>query len=391
MQESEIKKAAAELLTQIESQTRPANEQINTYTRSRRYIGSKDRRALTAFVWGVLRHKARLHYLLPNSTWEEQIYFYEKYLSSSTQGCQENEGVLPRNKRDIPPLSSLRDAPNWVQWETPAWLIPLIPHAQEELPALLASAPIVLRALGDRENIAAALLKEGIPTSPTTHSPYGLILHKRSNLISSPSYKEGKIEIQDEGSQLVALETGIHEGDQVLDYCAGAGGKSLIFAQMMLNKGLIVAHDISARSLEELKKRAQRAKTHIISTQVPLPAPDKLPPFTHVVVDAPCSGTGTWRRCPDARWNLSPKQLAQLVITQEKILEEAHHYVAPQGYLSYMTCSLTACENSEQIAHFLKKHPEFHLIKERQFSPYQTQTDGLYIALMQKNPNRYSL
>lgn len=361
MDSSRIKQAAAELLTQIETQTRPANEIINSYTRLHKAFGSKDRRQLTELVWQILRHKARLDYVLPKGTWQEKIDLYEKG------------------------LPNLSDAPLWVQLETPKWLLPHIPHFEKELPALLETPAIILRANGPRAHIQQLLLKEGIETEPTALSPYGLILKKRANLSATQAYKTGLVEIQDEASQLVALKTGIQAGNTVLDYCAGAGGKSLIFAQMMQNKGEIIAHDVSQRSLNELSKRAQRAHAALIKITSDIPAYLKKNPtvsFTHVVVDAPCSGTGTWRRCPDARWKLTPEQFEALLKKQAHILKKAATFVPKNSELIYMTCSLTKDENIEQVQTFLKQHPHFSLSTHQQFSPARTQTDGLFIAIM---------
>ena len=234
MKPEQIKIAIQELLKEIDSTSRPANEVINAYTRNRRYIGSKDRRAITDGVWADLRSRP-----------------------------------------------------------TPDWIRGLIDEA--ELQAMKEPADIILRANGNRDEIQKKLLSEGIETEKTKLSPLGLILKKRVNLSAVATYRQGFIEVQDEGSQLVALATQIGPKDKVLDYCAGAGGKSLCFAQMMQNQGQIVAHDISVISLKELNKRAERAKKTIIqTTQYPKGL------FNHVVVDAPCSGSGTWRRCPDA-------------------------------------------------------------------------------------------
>lgn len=356
MKPEAIQIAGIELLTQINNTSRPANEVINIYCRTRRYIGSKDRRRLTDLVWSFIRHTARLNYLYPNARLSEKL------------------ALLPT----VPEV--IQNAPFAVNMEVPDWLIPLIPNAESELSALLSLPDIVLRANGDRGKIANLLAQENIETSPTKLSPYGLILKKRINLTASSVYKKGLVEVQDEGSQCVALETGICSGDNVLDYCAGAGGKSLIFAQMMKNTGHITAHDISERSLNELKRRADRAEATCIQIQKSL-----IPQlFDHVVVDAPCSGTGTWRRCPDARWKLTQDQLNRLVQTQIEILDKAVSFVKQGGYLSYMTCSLTRVENESQVISFLNRHPDFIKLKQKQFSPALTGTDGLFVAVFQK-------
>ena len=354
MKPEAIRAAACELISEILASPRPANDIINAYTRARRYIGSKDRRALTYLVWGYVRHFYRLNYLYPD------------------KGIAERMDLLANMPEVIP------NAPLWVNMEVPDWMIPLIPEAERELPALMGEAQTVLRANGVRDKIQAALLKEGIETQKTTLSPYGLILKKRANLAGSPAFKAGLLEVQDEGSQCVALETGIRAGDKVLDYCAGAGGKSLIFAQMMGNNGMIVAHDVSDVSLKELGRRVARAGATCIRVEKPI----KSGLFDHVVVDAPCSGVGTWRRMPDRRFKLTEKELKGLLKTQAEILETAKNFVKKGGFLSYMTCSLLALENSGQIRAFLEKNKDFVLVKEKQFSPARTGTDGLFVAVM---------
>ena len=242
MKPEQIQIAADELLNEIYSTSQPANEVINAYTRARRYIGSKDRHILTDIVWKTIK------------------------------SCP-----------------------------TPEWLKEYIPP--KELIAMQSDSHTILRANRNRDKIQKQLAEEGIESIPTSLSPLGLILKKRVNLQTSPTYQQGLIEVQDEGSQLVALATHIQPGDSVLDYCAGAGGKSLCFAQIMNNKGCIVDHDISTISLKKLQKRAQRACVSIISTTT-----TPRGKFQHVVVDAPCSGSGTWRRNPDGRLKLTQKK-----------------------------------------------------------------------------------
>ncbi len=318
MKPEQIQVAANELLTEINATNRPANEVINAYTRARRYIGSKDRRALTDIVWKTIK------------------------------SCP-----------------------------TPKWLRELIPA--QELDAMQAEAHTVLRINGDRIQIQHQLADKGIASTLTALSPLGLILAKRTNLNVLPEFKNGLIEVQDEGSQLAALATNIKPGESVLDYCAGAGGKSLCFAQMMHNKGKIVAHDISKISLMELAKRALRAHISIISTNL---HPTGL--FDHVVVDAPCSGSGTWRRNPDGRLKLTQKQVRALAQKQADILDKACIFTKQKGYLHYMTCSLLESENQHQMRHFLKTHPDFQLIHHQQWSLAKTNTDGFFLATFQK-------
>ncbi len=361
MQDGAINAAAVELLTLIVSSPKyPAAEIINGYVRARRYIGSKDRRLLTDRVWHVLRHLARLEFLKPGAGWAEK-------LSMLAAGPDFSQNM-----------------PFHVRVETPKWLIPLFRNAEAELPKLLEPPHIVLRVVGDREAVRQQLADSNIETDVTPFSPIGLILKKRINLAVNPLFRKGIVEVQDEGSQLMALETGISARDTVLDYCAGAGGKTLIFAEMMERKGILVAHDIFPKRLKEMTRRASRAGlTHIQTASYEELCRSK--PFSHVVVDVPCSGTGTWRRCPEARWRLTPEKLKNILKTQQEILDKVVPFVSAGGTLSYITCSLLTCENEEQVAHFLKKHPDFSLVRQKICSPALTDTDGFFIAVFRKN------
>lgn len=358
MTKEELIKTAAFLLDKIEKRSGSANEIINKYTASHRYIASDDRKELLNLIWSVLRSKAKLNFLYPNLTWEEKLNHFEQGLPSHI------------------------DAPDHVKWEVPEWIIPHIPDAVHELPEMLSNAPIILRANGNRDEIMQELLNEGLEVSKTTNSKYGIILKKHANLTETKTYKKGLIEIQDEGAQLLSIEIGVEPHDDIFDFCAGAGGKSLIFAQLMQNKGFIQAYDASPKRLNELVKRAWRAHVSIIKTVTRLPEPYKK--FDHVVVDAPCSGTGTWRRSPDMKWKLTEKQLQNIVQKQAEILHQAQEYVKPGHFLSYITCSLTYDENEAQVEDFLAKHPRFAKLKEKRYSPYRTGTDGFFLCVMQK-------
>ncbi len=322
MQPEQILKAIDELWELTQDKKRPASEIINEYTRSRRYIGSKDRKAITQGVWDL-----------------------------------------------------------WRQKDYPKWLKDKIPNFDAEFKAMnSAQAPTTLRVNGNREEIAASLLKQGIETKPTPISPLGLLLEKRVNLTPLEEFKKGLIEVQDEGSQLIGLAVNTKAGESILELCAGAGGKSLLFAQVMQDKGKIVASDISARSLAELEKRAKRANVSIIENT--LQVPDEK--FDAVVVDAPCSGTGTYRRAPDNVHKLTPAQFEKILSTQAMLVDKAVQYAADSGRICYMTCSLTRDENEGQVRAFLSRHPDWHIVSEKYFTPATTNTDGFYIATLSR-------
>ena len=355
----ELIKAAAYLLEKIERRPAPAGEMINTYLATHKYLKGEDKKEFLALVWGVIRAKARLQWAYPDLSWQERI---EKFSASG--------------------IPDVLHAPKNIRWEVPEWFLEHVPEAEKELPALLETPPIILRATQEREKVLESLRSEGIECEACDKSPFGIRLNEYTNLKSTKAWKQGLIDIQDEGAQLVALDIGVQPKQSVFDFCAGAGGKSLIFAQMMQNKGFIQAYDITPKKLFELNKRATRAHISIIKIVLKLEKPDKK--FDHVVVDAPCSGCGTWRRSPNLRWNLTEKQLLHIVKVQGEILERASTYVKPGHYLSYITCSLTRDENEEQVEKFLEKHPNFHVIKQKRYSPARTGTDGFFLCVMQR-------
>ncbi len=354
-----LQKHAGILIERIQKKPFVANELVNTYIATHKHFCGEDKRALLDLVWRCVRAMARLKYAYPNLTWDQRV------------------GALMQHG-----IPKLEGAPDWVQWEVPVWFLQHIPEAAKELPALLESPPIVLRAIGDRNRVQEMLRAESVETYPTKLSPYGLVLPEYQNLSITQAWKEGLVEIQDEGAQLVALDIGIKPYDDVFDFCAGAGGKSLIFAQMMQNKGLIWAYDITAKKLFELVKRATRAHVDIIEIKTQLPPPIKQ--FDYVVVDAPCSGCGTWRRNPHMRWHLTEKQLTHIVLSQTEILNRAEAYVKNGGRLVYITCSLTTDENEAQMTQFLSTHSDYKVVEQKRYSPARTGTDGFFLCVMEK-------
>ena len=356
----ELIKAAAYLLEKIERRPQAAQEMINGYLASHKYLKGEEKKAFLALVWGAIRAKARLQWAYPEAGWQERIQnFFEA---------------------GVPDVSK---APQHIQWEVPEWFLHHVPEYEKELPALLEAPPVILRAVGNREEVLKLLADEGITGQACSKSPFGIRLNEFANLKNTKVWKQGLIEVQDEGAQLVALDIGVLPKQSVFDFCAGAGGKSLIFAQMMQNKGFIQAYDITPKKLFELVKRATRAHISIIKILLKLESPDKK--FDHVVVDAPCSGCGTWLRSPNLRWNLTEKQLTHIAKVQGEILETASQYVKNGHYLSYITCSLTRDENEEVVEKFLAAHPHFQVIKQKRYSPYRTGTDGFFLCMMQKD------
>ena len=264
--------------------------------------------------------------------------------------------------------------PDAVRLEIPDWLLPRLtarfgPSLSVEMAALSKPAALDLRVnllKADREQAQAALAAEGWEAVATKLSPWGLRIEGRRPVTSGPAFQSGLVEVQDEGSQLVAAMVGATPGMRIVDWCAGAGGKTLALAGAMANRGQIVACDVSAARLDGAVRRLRRAGVHNVERHL-LERGDKwlkrrAGSFDRVLVDAPCTGTGTWRRNPDARLRLKEIDLAELLPKQASILDSAQSLVRKGGRLVYATCSLLEEENEAQVTSFLLRHPEFAVV-----------------------------
>jgi 16S rRNA (cytosine967-C5)-methyltransferase len=384
--------AAIELLTQIEAApARPADAVAHDFFRTRRFIGAGDRRAVSERAWGVLRTRRRLAWWLARAgadptprtliaaallfdgwtpTGIAQAFSGGKFAAAPlTQAEQTALVPLAGHTLDHPAM------PDAVRLEVPDWALPRLaarfgPTLQPELAALLDPAPLDLRAnllKTTREDAQAALAAEGyVDATPTPFSPWGLRLPGRRPVTAGPAFQSGLVEIQDEGSQLVAFLTDARPGMRVADLCAGAGGKALALAATMQNRGHIAACDISAPRLDAAVRRFRRAGAHNIERHLFSPADRWLKRhaggFDRVLVDAPCTGTGTWRRNPDARLRLTETDLAELLVRQVALLDDAASLVRKGGRLVYATCSLFPEENEGQVQAFLDRHAAFALL-----------------------------
>jgi 16S rRNA (cytosine967-C5)-methyltransferase len=378
--------AAIEILEAIEAEPRrPADAIAHDYLRARRYIGSADRRAITERAWGVIRQKLRLawhlreagaavsprllaaaHALLVLREDPRPLFGADSHAPEAL-----SRGEAGRLERLAERKLVWREMDEATRLNLPAWLLaPLRARFGERLPeeaaAMEAEAPLDLRAnllKGPREAAQAALAAEGIAAEPTPFSPWGLRLPSRRAITGTRAYRDGLVEVQDEGSQLIALLTGAAPGLRVADWCAGAAGKTLAMAAMMGNRGRITACDVSAPRLAGAAKRLKRAGVDNAETHLFAPgdrwAKRRGAAFDIVLVDAPCTGTGTWRRNPDARFRTTEADLRDLVSKQAVILSEAARVVRPGGRLVYATCSILREENEEQVARFLDTHPDF--------------------------------
>ena len=433
--------AAIDLLAALEEQCfapearrRPADAVASDFFRARRFIGGGDRREVSERAWGVVRQRLRLDWHLarlgmaptPRLLLLAQMLLVERLqrqvAEANFDGSRYGPPALDAAERRASAALDARPLldpamPEGARLNLPDWVLPALSarfggRLAEEAAALEAEAPLDLRAnllKTDRATAARTLAAEGIATEPTPLSPWGLRLPSRRPVTGSAAYRDGLIEVQDEGSQLIALLAEARPGMRVADYCAGAAGKTLAMAATMGNRGRITACDTSAPRLEGAAKRLRRAGVDNAERHLLAPgdrwAKRRAGSFDRVLVDAPCTGTGTWRRNPDARLRTRPQDLAELAAVQYEILARASELVRPGGRLVYATCSLLPQENEEQMDRFLARSPGFAPVPlERlwpgllpgvalpcvgpwmSLSPGANGTDGFFCAVLERVP-----
>ncbi len=428
--------AAIGLLDEIERARAPADDIVANYFRRHRFAGAKDRAAISQHIYVVLRQRAALDWWIEREgrglprdarrrVWAALVLIEGWSVRDIDEACDGDRfrpaPLTPVEKRFLEALPSQKiehkDMPPEVRGNYPAWLHPHLEAVfgrglPREMAALSGTAALDLRVnrlkVDDREKARAALAREGVDAARTPLSPVGLRVFERVPLGTLETFRDGAVEVQDEGSQLAALLADARPGMRVVDFCAGAGGKTLALAASMENRGHLVAADIAAKRLERATERLRRAGASIVQ-RVPLSsARDKwvkrhAQGFDRVFVDAPCTGTGTWRRNPDAKWRLRPEDFTELVALQAEILDSAQRLVKPGGRLVYVTCSLLAEENEHQVAHFLAGHPAFSLLpvgsvwrtvigreapaegEMLRLTPARHGTDGFFVALMERS------
>ncbi|HQT64670.1 MAG: rRNA cytosine-C5-methylase [Acidocella sp. 20-57-95] len=416
--------AAIDLLAEIEADARPADAVANSFFRNRRFIGAGDRREVSNLVWGVLRARRHLGWWLEKFGAEPTPRLLLGAQAIFTGMTVHKIGMaFVAGRYGPPPLTELEtivlekfaghtlehpNMPDAVKFEVPDWIMPRFEalfgaSLKAEMDALAQTAPLDLRVnalKATREQAIMALAAERLEARPTQFSPWGLRLPGRQSITQGKAFQEGIVEIQDEGSQLVALLVDAKPGMRVADYCAGAGGKTLAISMTMENKGHIVACDVSASRLDGAIKRLRRAGVHNAERHL-LEAGDKWTKrqekkFDRVLVDAPCTGTGTWRRNPDARLRLQENDLAEILPKQAMILDQAQRLVKIGGRLIYATCSLLAEENEMQVLAFLSRYPNFSRVPLSdplpgtlhgpylRLTPRSHGTDGFYGAVLER-------
>ncbi|ESR23419.1 RsmB/NOP family class I SAM-dependent RNA methyltransferase [Lutibaculum baratangense] len=418
--------AAIEVLQDIETRHRPATLALKDWGLSHRFAGSGDRTAIGNLVFDALRHRSSISWRMGSDqaralaigahrfVWGSEVDEIERLFTSDPHA----PAALSEEERARLEIGDLAGAPPAVMGDYPAWLDrelrdvfgdDLVP----QMAALAARAPIDLRVntlKADRAKVIKALGR--LPVEETPHSPVGLRIAagegaaRAPNVQADMSFKKGWFEIQDEGSQLAALLTGATAGEQVADICAGGGGKTLAMAAAMQGKGQVHAWDADRNRLGDIHERVQRAAARNVqiigggdaALLAPLEGRMDL-----VLVDAPCSGTGTWRRRPDAKWRLTEKSLDDRRRDQREALAAlAAPLVRPGGRIAYVTCSVLPSENDGAIEAFLEGHPGFGVradLLERLpalngvalparhgllLTPLVAGTDGFYVSVLER-------
>jgi 16S rRNA (cytosine967-C5)-methyltransferase len=424
--------AAIELLDAIEAdRSGPADRLVSSWFRARRYAGGGDRRVISNLVYTVLRRRAQIDWWIGRSGGEcdSRGRVLAVLLLEARWGVDQMEAAFDGGQYRPSPLNPQEQAltalagrsfgdpaqPAHVRHNIPAWLeepfrVVLGEAFERELSALCETAPIDLRVnalKASRRQVMARLAARGIAVEPTPLAPLGLRLEARVNLGDTPLLREGLIEPQDEASQIAALLVEAQPGDSVVDFCAGAGGKTLALAAAMENRGRLVAADVSEHRLARAAPRLARAGVACVEQRL-LPADGGLweqaeeGAFDRVLVDAPCSATGTWRRNPELRWRLREQDVAGHQELQARILDHAARLVAPGGRLVYAVCSLLGMEGEGPIRAFLDRNQAFEAVPVRRIwtrvaggecpandvflrlLPGRDGTDGFFVAILRR-------
>lgn len=420
--------AAMEILGAVLGSNRAADRLLADWQRHNRYAGSKDRRAVSELVYAGLRQQGVRRWRLEQAGLDltpRNFALADPELSlEAAEALCDGSIHAPARLEDaeraafaaMPPAEA---APLWAKVNLPPALCDLAAqqfgeNLEAELAALNGRAPLDLRVnslKAKRADILEQLAAEGIAAGPTPYSPLGIRLEKQVRLDGHPLYADGLIEPQDEAAQLAGLLLGARPGETVIDLCAGAGGKTLLLGAQMRNQGRLIAADRDGRRLDRLKPRLGRAGQDgrgldIVETC----GPDKLPALLEamegqadrVLLDVPCSGSGTWRRNPETRWRFGPAALDDLRAAQADLLRQGARLLRPGGILLYATCSIFAYENDQPVDAFLADHPDVTPIPlaeawrqalstecpfggdRLRLSPLRHGTDGFFAAVMQR-------
>jgi 16S rRNA (cytosine967-C5)-methyltransferase len=424
--------AAIEILAEIEARRRPAADALKDWGLSHRFAGSSDRAAIAGLVYDALRRKASSAWLMGAATPRAALIgmlHRERGLDLAAiaelcSGARFAPAPLTEAEKAALASNALADAPAHVAGDYPEWLDLRLARVfgddrAAEGEALATRAPLDMRVnmlKAERDDVLPKLAH--LNAEPTRWSPLGLRVRlsadsKNPAIHAEPPFRKGEIEIQDEGSQLAALFAGAKPGEQVVDLAAGAGGKTLALAAVMENRGQIYATDIDKRQLVPIHERIARAGARNIQVRTPRGDADMVAELNGradlVMIDAPCTGTGTWRRNPDAKWRVRPGALVERVKQQAALLDRAASLVKAGGRIAYITCSVLEEENGDQVRAFVRRRPGFSVEKpadtaqalgERAYlfaraalisgegllmTPRRTDTDGFYVSLIRRS------
>ncbi|MDA0367920.1 MAG: RsmB/NOP family class I SAM-dependent RNA methyltransferase [Proteobacteria bacterium] len=422
--------ATIDLLEAVETNDDAADRIVAAFFRRRRYAGAKDRAAITKLFYALMRRRAWLEWRLVNIAaggYDGPRHIVLAQLADGGVPDEELTALFDGSDHAPAPLSleelslvqSLRRPPSGtppppVAGNYPSWLHGALERRfgadlSAEMAALNDRAPVDLRVnilRTDRTTLLERLRAEGFAAEPTPFSRWGIRLAESPRLDAHPLYREGLVEIQDEGSQIVAALVGARPGDRIVDYCAGAGGKSLALAAAMGNHGEVVACDVSSGRLRALDPRVHRAGADIVKGHVLSESGGDFDgaKFDRVLLDVPCSGSGAWRRQPSARWKLSRDKLNKFNELQSELLVKGSDIVAPGGTLIYATCSVLREEGEDRIAQFLAQSAGFTCLDINavwsavldgeppcagpflSLSPHACGTDGFFAAVMRRDP-----
>jgi len=424
--------AAIEVFDNLERERRPAADTLKAWGLTHRFAGSGDRAAIAGLVYDALRRRASSAFLMGADTPRAILLGMlkrERGLDSGAigrlaSGAQYAPEALNDDERKRLDAADLSAAPPHVAGDYPEWLDPHFTRAfgdarAEEGAALSSRAPLDLRANALRADSSKALdMLADLKPEATHWSPWGLRIRlaadaKSPAIHAEPAFLKGMVEIQDEGSQLAALFAGAKPGEQVIDLCAGAGGKTLALAAMMENKGQIYSTDDDKRRLAPIHDRLKRSGARNVQVRTPKSVGGELDDLNGridlVLIDAPCTGTGAWRRNPDAKWRMRPGALEQRQKEQVEVLDRAVPLLKAGGRIAYVTCSVLEEENGAQVRAFLDRHAGFTIVPpaevtevlgEQAFmfgkaarlsaegitmTPRTTETDGFFIALLKRS------
>src|SRR5437868_12979759 len=384
--------AAIELIETSDAQRVPAAKALKGWGTAHRYAGSGDRAAIAGLIWDVLRRRASSAWIMDDDRPRARVLGMLKLergldvdaIAALCDGGRFAPEPLTEGERAALASRSLENAPAHIAGDYPEWLDGHLAQVfgddrVAEATAMASRAPLDLRVntlKAKREKALSSLAHLGV--EPTPWSPLGLRIElgadaRNPGIHAEEDFIKGLIEVQDEGSQLAALLSAAKPGEQVIDLCAGAGGKTLALAAMMQGKGRLIATDHDKRQLAPIYERLSRAGIHNADVRTPKGADDPVADISAsadlVLIDAPCTGTGTWRRNPDAKWRMRPGALEVRLKDQIAVLERATALVKPGGRIAYITCSVLPPENGAQVRAFVARHPEFAIVP-----PAQTAT-----------------